>query len=221
METLHLEGSICLTNALFKGCHTLEQLQQTLYLASRRSNLAIRMAKLLLRLAKCSQPPPLAKGGSHHHSHPHPSSLSLPATNRGHAGHECPANVVVWATVRRGSHRRRRRATVTHEPSPPRGAVTICIATAARGATAAAASRTRGAVAAASPPPLSPPPRASRTWGVAASAGSMGRCGHAGEKKGEEKEKEEEEEGNGDGRMTCGSLCDFGVVNRETVGVHT
>uniref|UniRef100_A0A0E0AQ50 Uncharacterized protein n=1 Tax=Oryza glumipatula TaxID=40148 RepID=A0A0E0AQ50_9ORYZ len=32
----------------------------------------------------------------------------------------------------------------------------------------------------------------------------MGQCGHAGEKKGQEKEKEEEEEGNGDGRMTCG-----------------
>uniref|UniRef100_A0A0D3EQC8 Uncharacterized protein n=1 Tax=Oryza barthii TaxID=65489 RepID=A0A0D3EQC8_9ORYZ len=43
----------------------------------------------------------------------------------------------------------------------------------------------------------------------------MGRCGHPGEKKGEEKEKEEEEEGKGDGRMTCGSLCDFGDITAE------
>ncbi len=57
------------------------ELQQTLHLDGQ----AIRMAKLLHRLAKCSQPPPLAKGGSHHHSYPHPSSL---CSIRGHAGHK-------------------------------------------------------------------------------------------------------------------------------------
>uniref|UniRef100_A0A0D3GW93 Uncharacterized protein n=1 Tax=Oryza barthii TaxID=65489 RepID=A0A0D3GW93_9ORYZ len=136
------------------------------------------MAKLLLRLAKCSQPPPLAKGGSHHHSHPHPSSLS--------AGDEPRA---LRPRVPRQCRRLGHRPPWQSSSSPSRH----CHA--------------RAVAAAGSP--------------VAATAGSMGRCGHAGEKKGEEKEKEEEEEGNGDGRMTCGSLCDFGVVNRETVGVHT
>uniref|UniRef100_A0A0E0AKW7 Uncharacterized protein n=1 Tax=Oryza glumipatula TaxID=40148 RepID=A0A0E0AKW7_9ORYZ len=51
--------------------------------------------------------------------------------------------------------------------------------------------------------------------------GNPSEASHRREKKGEEKQKEEEEEGKGDGRMTCGSLCDFGNVNRETVEVHT
>uniref|UniRef100_A0A0E0ERQ7 Uncharacterized protein n=1 Tax=Oryza meridionalis TaxID=40149 RepID=A0A0E0ERQ7_9ORYZ len=60
-------------------------------------------SQLLLRLAKCSQPPPLAKGGSHHHSHPHPSSLSAVAASRTRVA----AAAAAATRFARWSHRRR------------------------------------------------------------------------------------------------------------------